>query len=368
MVLVNVTTAILIGICLILELTKEKCTNTTGPLYKDNDIYKKSFIVLFALVLIFVEGFRFEYQDTGVYKGVFSTDITTNLFYNFSNTKEYGFVFFEWLIKIINDNSQFFILVISIFITVSDVYFIEKYAFDLPFSLVLYFFLSFISNINGIRQICAAVIMMLAFPYLVEKKYVRYFLFILLASTFHRSILVVIPLTFLITKKCWNNWLIFFVAFCAFSVVVPGPMNFIIGIFVTEDYSHYTTAYTATANFLHVLIDGVPLVLGIIYNNQHKDDPQRDRTIDLFINMQAIKFSFMLLALNMAQYARIGMYMRNSTAIIAPFLIAKVFDKKENRMVQLIAIILYFIVFFVENNILNGKGYFDLLYLNFDIF
>ena len=368
MSLINITTAILVILAFLMEATKEKKTVGILSEYRDNYVYRNNFIVFFALVLIVVEGFRYDYMDTSIYKGVFSQDITKSLFYNFSNTKEYGFVFFEWLIKIINDNPQFFIFLISLFIVISSIVFIKKYAFDLPFSLILYFFFSFLSDMNGIRQICGATIIMLAFPLLVQKKYFKYILFILLASTFHRSALVVIPLMILITKSRWNNLLIAFLVFCVFSSIVPGPINFIINTFVTEDYSHYTETYSVTASFLHILIDGVPLVLSIIYHNLHKDDLESDRVTDLLINMMVVKFSFMFLALRMAQYARIGMYMRNSTALITPFLIAKVFDKKENRMIQIIAIILYFVVFLVENIMQNSKGYFNFLYLNFDIF
>ena len=58
---------------------------------------------------------------------------------------------------------------------------------------------------NGIRQFMAVVIILLAVPLLLKKKWIWSALFILLASTMHQSALIMIPIIFIVQGKAWNK-------------------------------------------------------------------------------------------------------------------------------------------------------------------
>ena len=360
------TTVAVYFICAAMYVTRREKPEIPN-IYNDSYQYYGIFYVIFALTLIFPQAFRYGYEDTNNYKGIYHElpNTLNEIFEMFPDYKGWGFI--QWCLRHISTNGQFLIIFCAVFFTVADIYFIKKYSKDTGLSLYMYFMLTFLSNCNGTRQTFAAVLLMMAFPWICKKKYVPYILYIVLLSTVHGSILYIIPLVFLYSGKRWNKGIIVFIVACAVSAVFPGPLNAIIGNVVDEDYSHYLNVYARGANVMHVFVDGVPLVLGIIYHVRNKDNVGENRVVDVLINMQAIKFGFMVLATGMAQYARIGMYMRNSTVLIVPFLINQVFGERYRRKVKYAAIVLYFLLYAYDVYTLNASNRFERFYLDFSI-
>lgn len=363
--LVIQTTVLVTLLCLALQSTRKYnqfCAEYNE--YGDPYTYSNFCILLLLMVLIVNEGFRHGYQDTVNYVGGYR-DFSDDLSILLAGVEAKGFALFQWCLRKICAKPQFIIIVMAVIINVSDLHYIKKYAFSIPFSIYLWFLDSFISNMNGLRQILAAVILMLAFPLIVKKEYIKYIAVILLLSTIHKSILIVIPLAFLYSGKRWNVGIVLFELFCVVSVFSPGVINRLIGQLASDKYANYITNYTASANIMNALVMAVPLILGIIYHVNNKDSG--DRVVDVLINMHAISFGFMMLATTMAQYARIGMYMRNASALITPFLISKVFGSSA-KMVSSIAVVLYTIVFWVQIIGLKNWGALEVLYLDFSFF
>ena len=83
----------------------------------------------------------------------------------------------------------------------------RKYSEDYWFSIFLFVASTdYISwTFNGIRQFTAVVIAYAATPFILKKKYIPSILLILLASTMHQSVLLMIPIIFIIQGKAWNK-------------------------------------------------------------------------------------------------------------------------------------------------------------------
>ena len=64
---------------------------------------------------------------------------------------------------------------------------------------------------NGMRQFVAVTITIACFPWIIEKKYIRAVIVILIASLFHQSALLVIPFVFIVQGKAWNKKTILFI-------------------------------------------------------------------------------------------------------------------------------------------------------------
>jgi len=365
MKLIVLTTIIALFFCLTLFATRRRKAHFSYS-GEDENSYNKFVLIAFALTLIIVEGFRFGYQDTFNYKGIYA-DLSDRLTDSLNIDIEPGYVYLMWLLRKINKHPQFIILVSSVFIVFADFRFLSKYSYNLAFSLYLYFVSSFISNMNGIRQLIAASIISFAFPFAVEKKTIRYILVVLLSSTIHKSAIIMIPLYFVFSGRRWNTLLGGLVGFCAFSAVFPGLINSLIGRFFADSYTGYLNNYVG-ANIINVFIAAVPFSLGLYYHFKNKGDIGKNRPMDVLINMQAISFAFMVLATTMAQYARIGMYMRHATVISLPFVIDKVFEGANRQVIKILAVLLYFALFATEIILSNSRGYFRFLYLDFSIF
>lgn len=86
------------------------------------------------------------------------------------------------------------------------------YSSDFTFSLILYVFVFFALTLHQIRQLLAVTISFAAYRYIFEKKFFRFFILILLASTCHVSALIMLPAYFLLRYRFKLSDTLFLVA------------------------------------------------------------------------------------------------------------------------------------------------------------
>jgi len=151
-------------------------------------------LTLFAIVLIFLSGFRAidVGTDTIHYKTYFDRIASgENL------SVEIGWITLNKIIQLFDGSYQLLVFLVSL-LTIIPIYFtLKKHSVNPLFSLFLYFTLYFyFYSFNISRQTLAISFVLLAFTYLLNKKKVVYILLILLASTFHTSALITLPLLF----------------------------------------------------------------------------------------------------------------------------------------------------------------------------
>lgn len=108
---------------------------------------------------------------------------------------------------------------IFLFHAIPVMYLFRKYSQD--YFLSLYLFCAAAMPIawmmNGLRQFMAAGIILLATPLLENKKYIKLFIVILIASLIHQTAIVMIPLLLIADGKAFNKRTLFFIL-CAVVV------------------------------------------------------------------------------------------------------------------------------------------------------
>lgn len=146
---------------------------------------------------------------------------------------EYGFVFFY---KIFHSPEVFFAVLslLSIFLLYKGFkYFSTEYLY---ISILVYYSTFFvIFNIHLIRQSVAIFFVFGAYIFLHKKKYLQCILLILLASSFHKSAIIVFPFCFLISMSLTKNTrlivlgiaTLFYMIFTFFKTQVFGVLSFI---------------------------------------------------------------------------------------------------------------------------------------------
>lgn len=141
---------------------------------------------------------------------------------------EYGFYYLSVLLKSICDNIDFYFLVIS-FITLPFLVRVLKSYSLLPIWGFCIYFIRFLPfrDMNQIRQSLAILIVIYALKYLIEGCKYKYVLFVLLASTFHYSVLIVLPFIFFYKKyfSFKNVWWI---------LMFTGVIGLLIGMILKE--------------------------------------------------------------------------------------------------------------------------------------
>lgn len=135
-------------------------------------------------------------------------------YFEFRSENEIGFQLLNYMILSITKN-YFWLFLISAFIVVFIyLFFIKKYSTDYFLSVVMFICFGFYTFFfNGLRQGLAMAIAVMATPFLVEKKFIKFILIISVASLFHRSALILILFYFIVNFKMKIEYKLFSVFF-----------------------------------------------------------------------------------------------------------------------------------------------------------
>lgn len=164
---------------------------------------------------------------------------------------EYGYQFVvNCLLQLVDDYSWYF-AVVAMIVVFPVLLFMRKYSTNYVLSLFIYITFGFYTALfNPVRQMIAVSICVFAIKYLLEKKIVKYFIIIALASTFHISAWVMLPMYFV----CHVNVKLEIKLLSAFLISLIGS-SFIINILVESNdrYSNYTSAMTKNGSGLYTV-------------------------------------------------------------------------------------------------------------------
>lgn len=105
---------------------------------------------------------------------------------------EKGYVLFNFLISKITGNPQALLILSSFFIMACWYFFIRKYSTSIFLSVILFVLLCFSSTLSAIRQEMALGFVLLSLPFLQQRKLLPFLTCVLIATTFHMAVIVVL--------------------------------------------------------------------------------------------------------------------------------------------------------------------------------
>jgi len=162
---------------------------------------KAFFMPILILILFFsIRDFTVG-TDTITYTKFFRDGLVPQ-YYEFNPEVEVGYQFVEYLILNFTHNYFWLFFFCSLIVVPSYFYIIKKYSTN--YILSIFIFITFgLYNFffNGLRQGIAIAICFLALPFLLDKKILKYFIFIFIASLFHVSAWVMLFFYFLIHSR-----------------------------------------------------------------------------------------------------------------------------------------------------------------------
>ncbi|MEQ1447222.1 EpsG family protein [Acinetobacter schindleri] len=163
---------------------------------------RKAFWVPLLLLSIFA-GVRSNRvgTDSEAYTSPFQSKLNTE-YYEFSADVEVGYQYFEYFLLKFTYQYYWLFLITSFIICFCYLIVIKRFSRDYIFSIFLFVTLGvYTFFFNGLRQGLAMAIFALSLPYLLEKKFIIYFLICIFASFLHISALFIIPFYFLVNIK-----------------------------------------------------------------------------------------------------------------------------------------------------------------------
>ncbi|SFD67278.1 transmembrane protein EpsG [Lentibacillus persicus] len=216
----------------------------------------------------------------------------------------------------------------------------------------------FLVSMNGIRQMFAAAIAFTAIKFLIQGSFFKYALVIILASLFHQSALVLLPIYFLMRFKAWSKPTLALIVLSV--IVVIGFEQFSALLFsALEDsqYGHYQDFQEGGANFLRVVVMGVPILIAYLGREKLREIfPESD----VIVNMALLGFIFMIIATQNWIFARVSLYFELYNIILISWVV-KVFRERDQKIIYLGIIVCYFAYYYFENvinlNIIYNSDY-----------
>lgn len=316
------------------------------------------FLLLASSTLIFVSGFRY-YVGTDYHAYFKNYYYYVNDVHNSVVTlDEPGLKILYWVSSWISE-SPFIPLFLCALLTIGlSTRTIYRYTDQVFFATMLYVFLGcWHSSFNAIRQCFAGMIVFCGIEYLRDKKFIKYFVCVLVGYLFHKSAIIMLIPYFLVNRKVTVKNLIILTG-AVIIVLLSYETLFSITSNILQDDSALETGYALrSVNVLRIVIAAAPAAFFLILFYK------REKTVEttFHLNICIIHAAFMIMAANSAYLARVGIYTAPFCAISIPELM-KAISSKNRRTVSFFVLILYAVYFFYEIRISSSLNHFQWIF------
>ncbi|MFC4320720.1 EpsG family protein [Litchfieldia salsa] len=302
------------------------------------------FVFLVITSLALVSGLRNNIGDTYFY--MHSYGIRELTWKDIDFTGDFGFDILQMYLQRISPDPQIMIFVTAILTNTLIV--IALYRYTRVFEIAIYVYITsgmYIVSMNGIRQYLAASIAFIATKYLLNGNFKMYTLIILLASTMHKTALVLLPIYFIVRREAWTKITFLLLGFSI--IIVLGFNQFSTMLFAAlgnTQYGHYSEFSEGGASILRVVVTAVPVLLAFLGKEKLKELWPKS---DYIVNMSIISMVFIVISLQSWIFARFNIYFGLYNLILISWVL-KVFKDKDQKFIYFGILFCYFLYFYYE--------------------
>lgn len=316
------------------------------------------------LFIICIIGLRSGIADTWVYIMKFERlpNVFTEIQIN-ENSKEWGFTFFTVFIrKFISKDFHFWLFIIATISGIATLIPLRKYSINFMLSAFLFVAsCDFSWMLNGMRQYLAVSVIFACTGLMVEKKFVKYILVVLLMSTFHATALICIPIYFIVQGKAWNKKTIIYIVGIVVILFFTQQFAGVLELMLEDTgYTGITKQFSEDdgANIIRAIIAGIPMMLAFI--KRKHIEKYTSPIINICINMSVVTTGIYFVSsfTSGILIGRLPIYFELYNWLLLPWVINKGFNKKE-RLLIFYLIFLFYVAFFYYQMVIawNGLGY-----------
>ena len=332
---------------------------------KHHFMRKKSDI--FVIIVIFwLSAFSFlrtSYNDTANYISTFNSaqtvaeGIANGTFTDWTGNP--WSMLYRSLMRELTDNYHIYFLIPAVLSSFAAVKLFKRYSVNPAFSLLIFFSLgTYIMYMAALKQCLAMFFLLLALPYALDKKYIRFYLLVFVAILFHTHafMFAIVPL---LLEKPWGKvtWALLgatIFAMLTYDYTLGAFMEYAQSIGALVDEGELFDGHSI--NVLRVLVYWIPALLALIFRRRLFTDSTKEE--NLFVNMSIVSAFILTFGLVQAAnlFARMAGYFEIATAIALPWIIKKLFTKQSAQLVTILACILYFGYFMFEFTVSKDFG------------
>lgn len=191
---------------------------------------EKTYYKFIYLVLVLISGLAYRVgTDIVSYEYEFYNDYKDNLInilssFTLIGNRQPGWVLTQLFFYKVFHNFLIFKIVHAAFLQYAVFWFVKKYSCNSKYTTLLFYFIFIYLqlNLNVLRESVAVAFFLFSIPYLINKDYLRYYLWAFLALMFHMSALVlfILPIVCLFRIKSWKSFLIISITFGILTIVL----------------------------------------------------------------------------------------------------------------------------------------------------
>lgn len=312
----------------------------------DSRISKFLFLCSFFIVFLF-SGLRYNVgTDFGMYEEIFvyshsSSIIRLAEIYDM----EIGWIILNKLSSLIGNDPQIIFLVSS-FIIIGNFYiFIFNHKDNINIGLSIFIFLTIflIPSFNGIRQFMAMSILLYSFDYMKKKSFLKFLVVVFIASLFHATSLIMLPIYFLFKYKFSFKLYLLISVLTSIIFLYNSILEFIVSHFPQfEKFERYISDGILYINYIELIYI---LVLTICFCIYRKFIRSQDSYVYNYFYLYFISIFFTTFSYFTTYAVRLSYYFLFSHLVLAPFIVKKQ-TKRYNKYILLTAFILYYSFYF----------------------
>ena len=316
--------------------------------------------------LIVLAGLRSGMADTPAYIQNFK-DLPANITELYrvvsSYEKSNGFYFFAGLIKcFISKDYHVWLFIVATINGICVAFTLKKYSSNFAISALLFILTCYYTwMFNGLKQFFVATIMFAATGLILKKKVIPYIILVLFMSTFHNSVLIFIPVYFIVQGEAWNKRTIVFILLTIMAMIFANQFtNIFNDVVENTTYSESMQEIGKTddgTNIIRILVESIPMIISFVYRKKIKEISTP--IIDLCINMSIMGSGIYVISKILSSGVMIGrlpIYFTMYNLILLPWLIQNLFDKNTKRLMYYLMIVCYF-AFFYYQIFINWGGF-----------
>lgn len=278
------------------------------------------------------------------------------------------FGLYQTIVHEFTDNYHIFFFFPALFNSIAIIKFYKKYSTNAAFTLLVFYSIgTYVMYIAAMKQSIAIGILLIALPYAMDKKYVKFYLLVFAAMLFHTHAFVFLVVPFFFGKP-WGKttWLLLaavFTSMAAYDAIFGRFMNIALGLGINiVDWELFDGH---SIHPLRVVVYWIPAIAALVFQDRLFSDSTRKE--NLFANL-SIGAAF-ILTIGLRQganlFARMAAYYEIAAGITLPWMFAKLFTKRSAKLLTVLASVLYLGYFLYEFGVSKG---FDSEYVAITLF
>lgn len=267
-----------------------------------------------------------------------------------------SFLLYKFSYWLFNSEIGFFFLsafIIHLFVVMGIDFF--KRDLSMPLALFAYYIMIFNFGLNGIRQSIAMSIVFFSFRYLIKKNFIKYLIFIFIATLFHKTAIICL-IFYLIAmgeKQIISNTrkIVYYGAILTTPFLVLYLIKMFMNVPIFEGYTRYIHSLDTKIGFW-TLIEIIPVILPFFLFR--KSISSVNDSYRKLIDLSLLNIPFFYTAYYIQWGSRLAFYTNYFYLILVPILIKSI-KSRDLKFILWIYYMIYFLTLYIVNYLIKNE-------------